>query len=84
VHNPGHGSRTAASISSAVQIVGHEELDPLPCYFNLQQVEVETHFLTPDLEAHPAPLPVMGRDGDHGKRPWGEGPSHDGRQSSSR
>jgi hypothetical protein len=28
--------------------------------------------LTFDLEAHPAPLLVMARDGDHGRYPWNE------------
>jgi hypothetical protein len=54
--------------------------DPLPCYFNLQQVGVEMPFLGSDLEAHPAPLLVIASGRDHDKHPWGEGPSCVGRQ----
>jgi hypothetical protein len=41
-------------------------------------------FLDTDLEARPAPLPLMDSDRDPNKRPWGGGPSHDGRQPPSR
>jgi hypothetical protein len=40
-------------------------------------------FLVSDLEGCPAPLLVMAKDGNRGKRPWSEGSSHDGRQSPS-
>jgi hypothetical protein len=38
--------------------------------------------LATDIDARPAPLPVMTSDGDRGKCPWGGGPSHDGCQPS--
>jgi hypothetical protein len=47
-----------------------------PCYFNPQK----SPFLTADLEARPAPLPVMASGGDHDKHPCGGSPCHDGRQ----
>jgi hypothetical protein len=39
---------------------------------------METPFLTTDLEAHPAPLPVMASGRGHGKHLWGGGSCHDG------
>jgi hypothetical protein len=62
----------------------HKGLDPLPCHFNLQRVSEEASFLTSNLEACPAPLLVMARDGDLGEHPWGEGSNHDGRQPPTR
>jgi hypothetical protein len=41
-------------------------------------------FLTIDLEARPAPLPVMDCGRDHDKRPWGRSPHRNGRQPPSR
>jgi hypothetical protein len=38
-------------------------------------------FLEANIEARPASLLVMASGGDHDKRPWGKGPSHDGHQS---
>jgi hypothetical protein len=40
-------------------------------------------FLTADLEARSAPLPVMASEGDHDKHPCGGSPCHNGRQPSS-
>jgi hypothetical protein len=54
--------------------------NPSPCYLNLQLVGTETHFLTADLQARPAPLLVRASGGDHDKRPWDESPGHDGHQ----
>jgi hypothetical protein len=59
-----------ALVSSVAQIAGGEVLNPSPCYFNLQRVRTKTPFLAADLEAHPAPLPMMSSGGDHGKHPW--------------
>jgi hypothetical protein len=59
--------------------MGHGELEPLPCHFNLQRDGAEMPFLASDLEACPAPLLVMARDGDRGKRAWSESSSYDGR-----
>jgi hypothetical protein len=67
-------------VSSTVYVMRHRGLDPLPCYFNLQQVGAKTPFLTFDLEDCPGPLLLMARDGDRGKHPWSEGSSHNGRQ----
>jgi hypothetical protein len=41
-------------------------------------------FLATNIEARPALLHVMDIDGADSKRPWGGGPSHDGRQPPSR
>jgi hypothetical protein len=79
VHDPRRGSQMDASVSSMVEIAGREGLDPLPCYLNLQQVRAETPFLTSNIEARPAPLLVMAKNGDDDKHCWGEGPSHNGR-----
>jgi hypothetical protein len=54
------------------------------CYLNLQWVGTKIPFLTADLEARAAPLPVMFSGGDRGKHPRGGGSSHDGRQPLSR
>jgi hypothetical protein len=78
----GMGSERPLLFSSKVQIARRRTVHlALLIFINLGQ---ESPFLTTDLEACPAPLPMVASGGDHDKRYYSGSPRHNCHQLSSR